>query len=147
MSVVEPCRPLLAVSLSGESVVSCRQRATEAYIYNYVVLWAWNISNEIFRFVLFFLKYLKANKKKQKNTNYLIIFCNILFLCYFCEMLDCSLHITYCILSRSINKWHIVGAYWQQAWSMTVNQPSQKLCLSWQLCKCFSLWSNMLIKF
>ena len=25
---------------------------------------------------------------------------------------------------------------------MPVNQPSQKLCLSWQLCKCFSLWSH-----
>jgi len=81
---------------------------------------AWDISNEIIQFVLFVVKYFKANKK-QKNTNYLIIFVTYSFYVTCVKMLDCSLRITYYFLSRSINKWYIVGAYWQQARSMTVN--------------------------
>jgi len=61
------------------------------------------ISNEIIQFVLFVVKYFKANKK-QKNTNYLIIFVTYSFYVTYVKMLDCSLRITYYFLSRSINK-------------------------------------------
>jgi len=39
-------------------------------------MWAWNISNEIFQFVLYFLKYFDGQKNKTKNTKLsLISFC------------------------------------------------------------------------
>jgi len=45
------------------------------------------ISNEIIQFVLFVVKYFKANKK-QKNTNYLIIFVTYSFYVTYVKMLD-----------------------------------------------------------
>jgi len=89
------------------------QHRMSSFVYPQVVLWAWNISNYIFQFVSFFLKYFKANKNK-KNTNYIILFFVIYrFLYYFCETvwLQFSYYVTCFFFSRGINKWYIVGAY------------------------------------
>ena len=42
----------------------------------HIVMWAWNISFEIFQFVLFFFKYFKAKKteiKHEKNMNFYFV--------------------------------------------------------------------------